>query len=139
MTRLRAAADWFFYALYRLDLFTSKEMLEWKALLGVTVLQVIALVSAGIWLEMSLGIAVLGGAGKVTIWFGVLALVLANYWFFMRDGRAKDIVDRCSRREPGERRLRMAVAYAVVFIIFVTMIFTYWQLYNWTAARGGPA
>jgi hypothetical protein len=33
----------------------------------------------------------------------------------------------------------MAVAYAVALIIFVTLIFTYWQLYNWTAARGGPA
>jgi hypothetical protein len=89
VTRLRAAADWFFYALYRLDLFTSKELLEWKALLGVTVLQVIALVSAGIWLEMSFGVAVMGGVGKVGIWFGVLVLVPANYWFFMRGGEPR--------------------------------------------------
>ncbi len=134
--RLKAAADWLFYALYRFDLgFSGRELREWKALLGVTVLQGFLLMSVALWLEMYAGLPLLRDAGKVSIWLGGLGLVLANHWLFMRHGRAKNIVEACSRHPPGARRIRMAAAYASVLVVFAALFASFWVFAAWATAK----
>lgn len=134
--RLKVAADWLFYALYRFDLGCSgSELREWKALLGVTVLQGFILMSITLWLEMHAAVPLLRDAGKVSIWLGGLGLVLANHWLFMRHGRAKNIVEACSRHPTGARRIRMAAAYAAVLLVLAILFATFWIFAAWAKAK----
>ncbi|SDZ97322.1 hypothetical protein SAMN05660909_00396 [Chitinophaga terrae (ex Kim and Jung 2007)] len=129
---------YFFYKMYRLaENAPSRWWSEWKAILFVSVLEIVALMTLEGYFSIIFKHDILPGYDNLVTILPAVVVTLFNYFFFLHHNRWKSYIKELDKQSSKQQLIGGLIVWSLVFLIFANLVFMFFLMsrINWSLYR----